>query len=85
MHNLTSWDPGSVITEAGTWVEHFGCLAAEEARGAVTEARVEQGAVMGVSQPVVISEPLIEAAAWTRELVLVKSGAAWSAMKHQGY
>ena len=39
---------------------------------------------MGVSQPVVIPEPLIEAAAWTRELVLVKSGAAWSTMKHQG-
>ena len=79
--HLTARDPGSVVTEAAHWVEHAGGLAAEEAGGAVTEARVEQGAVGGVSQPVVIPKPQIEASAWTRELILVKCGAASSVIK----
>ena len=78
---LTARDPGSVVTQASHRVEHSGRLAAQEAGGAVTEAREEQGAVGGVSQPVVIPEPLIEASARTSELVLVIRGAAWSEIR----
>ena len=81
MYPLAARDPGPVVTEAGHWVKHSGRLAAQQAGGAVTEAREEQGAVGGVSQPVVITKPLIETAAWTRELILVKCSAAWSVKK----
>ena len=79
---LTAGDPGSVVTQASHRVEHAGRLAAQEAGGAVTEAREEQGAVRGVSQPVVIPEPLIEASTRTRELILVKRCAAWPVMRY---